>query len=68
VDERRDWIAIEGRMFNEGADMAEPDRIGTRAALTCPARGGIVREFGHPGPPRYPAGHVLPKGTLRRTI
>lgn len=52
-DELRDWIAVENRMFDEGADMGELDRIGARTGLTCPECGGAIWEVRQQGPLRY---------------
>jgi two-component system chemotaxis response regulator CheB len=46
-------VAIENRMFDEGADMSEMDRIGTRASLTCPECGGAIWQVRQASPVRY---------------
>lgn len=51
--ELQDWIAVENRMFTEGADMEDLDRIGTRVGLTCPECGGTIWQMRRPGPLRY---------------
>lgn len=51
--ELQDWIAIENRMFNQGADMQDLDRIGSRVAMTCPECGGAIWELKDSGPLRY---------------
>lgn len=51
--ERQDWIAVENRMFNEIADMAEMDQIGSRSSLTCPECGGALWELRQGSPLRY---------------
>lgn len=46
-------VTIENRMFDEGADMSEMDRIGTRASLTCPECGGAIWQVRQASPVRY---------------
>lgn len=52
-NELQDWIAVENRMFDEGAAMEDMDRIGSRAALTCPECGGAIWEIRQGQPLRY---------------
>ena len=52
-NEPQDWIAVENRMFDEGAAMKELDQIGSRTALTCPECGGAIWEIRHAQPLRY---------------
>ena len=51
--ELRDWVAVENQLFNELADMAELDQIGSRVPLTCPECGGSIWEVRETGPLRY---------------
>ena len=46
-------VAIENRMFDQGADMSDMDRIGTRAPLTCPECGGAIWQVRQASPVRY---------------
>lgn len=64
--ELQDWIGVENRMLTEGADMADLDRIGTRAGLTCPECGGAIWQMGRPGPLRYRChtGHAFTAAVL----
>jgi len=51
--ELQERVAIENRMFDEGADMSEMDRIGTRASMTCPECGGAIWQVRQASPVRY---------------
>lgn len=64
--ELQNLIAVENRMFNEGADMEELDQIGSRVPLTCPECGGAIWEMRQPGPLRYRChtGHAFSAGVL----
>jgi two-component system chemotaxis response regulator CheB len=48
-----DRISIENRAFNEDVDMADMDRIGSPAGLTCPECGGAIWEIRNTVPLRY---------------
>lgn len=64
--ELQNLIAIENRMFNEGADMEELDRIGSRVPLTCPECGGAIWEMRQSAPLRYRChtGHAFSASVL----
>ncbi|WP_323143524.1 chemotaxis protein CheB [Massilia phyllosphaerae] len=48
-----DWLAVEDRMFTEGAEMKDLDQIGARFGLTCPECGGAIWEITNAKPLRY---------------
>ncbi len=48
-----DWLAVENRMFVEGAEMKDLDQIGTKVGLTCPECGGAIWEIRNAKPLRY---------------